>query len=121
MVNIISRREQTQPEEALQKKGGACSPQVTAFRRTLHRRVQELEIPVCKKAAYTGARCKNTASVGSNDKLFNLVERVEDGGASRGGGPKSSDASHSIEMLEEVKAAEVHVQHVQMANRFPLR
>ena len=41
------------------------------------------------------------------------MERVEDGGASRGGGPKSSDASHSIEMLEEVKAAEVHVQHVQ--------
>ena len=25
VVNIISRREQTQPEEALQKKGGACS------------------------------------------------------------------------------------------------
>ena len=41
------------------------------------------------------------------------MERAEDGGASRGGGPKSSDASHSIEMLEEVKAAEVHVQHVQ--------
>ena len=41
------------------------------------------------------------------------MERAEDGGASRGGGPKSSDAPHSIESLEEVKTAEVLVQHVQ--------
>ena len=59
--------------------------------------------------------------MGSDDKLFNLLERVEDSGASRGGVSKSSDVSHSVEMLEEVKAAEVHVQHVQHGEPFPVK
>jgi hypothetical protein len=49
------------------------------------------------------------------------VERAEDGGASRGGGPKSSEAPHSIERLEEVKTAEVHVQHVQNGEPFSVK
>ena len=50
-----------------------------------------------------------------------MAERAEDGGASRGGGPKSNDAPHSIEMLEEVKTAEVHVQHVQNGEPFSVK
>ena len=49
------------------------------------------------------------------------MERAEDGGASRGGGPKSSDAPHSIESLEEVKTAEVLVQHVQNGEPFSVK
>ena len=49
------------------------------------------------------------------------MERAEDGGASRGGGPKSSEAPHSFKRLEEVKTAEVHVQHVQNGEPFSVK